>query len=55
MGDTAIRSRVWTIEVCRSCDRLAQWPFCEHRPARAALDDARWTELVTVKEVRRHG
>ena len=21
----------WTIDVCRTCHKKAQWPFCEHR------------------------
>lgn len=24
--------RVFFIDVCKTCDRLAKWPFCEHRP-----------------------
>lgn len=24
--------RAWWIDVCRTCERLARWPFCEHRP-----------------------
>ena len=24
--------RSWIIPVCRTCERLAVWPFCEHRP-----------------------
>lgn len=23
--------RTWIIEVCKTCARLAVWPFCEHR------------------------
>lgn len=35
--------RAWTIDVCRICDRLAVWPFCEHYST-----TERWTEPVTV-------
>lgn len=45
--------REWVIDVCRTCGRMATWPFCEHRPERAALTGAYvpWTEAVTVKEI----
>ena len=36
------------VEVCKTCDRQAQWPFCEHK-----TDDGRWYRLVTVREVGR--
>lgn len=42
--------RVWLIDVCRTCNRLAQWPFCEHRPAHFAPDTPRWYETVRVRE-----
>jgi len=42
------RERCWTIEVCRTCHRLARWPFCEHRE-----DNGSWYRLATVKEVGR--
>jgi hypothetical protein len=46
--------REWVVEVCRSCDRLAQWPFCSHRPQGLdAVGAAPWTETVRVREVGR--
>jgi hypothetical protein len=30
--------RSWVIDVCRTCDRLAVWPFCEHRPTSPQYD-----------------
>lgn len=29
---TAGERRMWTIDVCLTCDREAKWPFCEHKP-----------------------
>jgi hypothetical protein len=37
----------WVIDVCRTCGRLAVWPFCEHRS-----DLGRWYESVHVREIR---
>lgn len=44
----------WSIDVCRTCGRLAQWPFCAHRgngPAWGTepLIASRWYETITVK------
>jgi hypothetical protein len=46
-GDPDARSvpRTWTIDVCRSCSRLAYEPFCGHRD-----DDPGWSGPVTVYE-----
>lgn len=33
----------WTIAVCRTCHRQANWPFCEHK-----TDGGEWFGLVTV-------
>lgn len=43
-------SRRWEgiVEVCKTCDRKAQWPFCEHK-----TDDGSWYRLVVVREVGR--
>jgi hypothetical protein len=37
------------VEVCKTCDRKAQWPFCEHRDS----NDPFWYRLVRVREVGR--
>jgi hypothetical protein len=26
-----VSKHTWVIDVCRTCGRLAAWPFCEHR------------------------
>jgi hypothetical protein len=52
----ARRRRRWVIDVCRTCGRLATWPFCEHRPDgyRSAIEgEEPWCEAVAVEEVRR--
>lgn len=36
------------VEVCKTCDRKAQWPFCEHK-----TDDGSWYRLAVVREVGR--
>ena len=36
------------IEVCNTCDRKVQWPFCEHK-----THDGRWYRLAVVREVGR--
>ncbi|MCW2957162.1 MAG: hypothetical protein JWO69_2031 [Thermoleophilia bacterium] len=41
------------IEVCKTCDRKAQWPFCEHREQPAPDGSDRWYRLVCVREVGR--
>lgn len=38
----------WVVEVCRTCGRVAQWPFCEHRQQRPT-DDRPWCLPVVVK------
>lgn len=38
----------WVIEVCRTCGRVATWPFCEHREDRPA-DGSPWCVPVVVK------
>lgn len=38
----------WVIEVCRTCGRVAQWPFCEHREQRP-VDERPWCLPVVVK------
>ncbi|GAC1521660.1 MAG: hypothetical protein NVS3B1_06150 [Marmoricola sp.] len=45
-----VRRTRWTgiVEVCNTCDRKAQWPFCEHK-----TDNGRWYRLVQVREVGR--
>lgn len=44
--------RIWTIEVCKTCSRLAVWPFCEHRPdGYVPPGTPSWCELVRVREV----
>lgn len=49
------KPRVWTIEVCRTCGRLAVWPYCSHRPTGfVASGTTPWYEIVTVREVGRH-
>lgn len=47
--------RTWYIDVCKTCDRLAQWPFCEHRPERASLEPGapKWYETIRVRETGR--
>lgn len=44
--------RTWVIAVCRTCDRLAQWPFCEHRDewVNGGSPPPPWYEHVTVRE-----
>lgn len=37
----------WVIDVCRTCGRLAQWPFCEHREKRPA-DGRPWCAPIAV-------
>jgi hypothetical protein len=49
--------RYWYIQVCRTCSRVAQWPFCEHRDmwevSRSYVDPPlpSWYETVRVREV----
>ena len=43
--------RTWVIDVCRTCGRVATWPFCEHRPeAFATADGESWYEPIRVRE-----
>lgn len=44
-------SRRWEgiVEVCKTCDRKAVWPFCEHRNG----VNGNWYRLVRVREVGR--
>ncbi len=41
--------RTWVIDVCRTCGKLAQWPFCEHRDEKRT-DDMSWCVPITVVE-----
>lgn len=41
-------SRSWLIPVCRTCDRLAVWPFCEHREMPPPDGTGSWLTYVTV-------
>lgn len=43
----ARRVREWRVDVCKSCARLAQWPFCKHYNAM----DGTWFETVNVREI----
>lgn len=56
-GSAATRERpgVWFIDVCKTCGRIAHWPFCEHRPEHfpLTLDAPRWYETVRVRETSR--
>lgn len=38
----------WVIDVCRTCGRKADWPFCEHR-AQRPVDGRPWCLPVVVK------
>ena len=38
----------WVISICRTCGRVAQWPFCEHREQPPA-DGSPWCLPVSVK------
>jgi len=45
--------RTWMIEVCKTCSRLAQWPYCAHRPTTTnewSVPQVSWTETVRVRE-----
>lgn len=39
----------WTIDVCRTCGKLAIWPFCEHRPDGFLADLESWCFPVPVQ------
>ncbi len=45
-------ARSWVIEVCATCDRLAVWPFCEHKAKFFASEifegPPTWTRTVVV-------
>jgi hypothetical protein len=38
----------WVIDVCSTCGRKAQWPFCEHRPEIFTADTPPWCQPVHV-------
>lgn len=44
------KSKKWEgiVEVCKTCDRKAVWPFCEHK-----TNDGSWYRLAMVREVGR--
>lgn len=44
----------WTIEVCRTCGRVARWPFCAHRDE-AQIDGKPWCESVVVRPTTQRG
>lgn len=45
--------RTWVIDVCKTCGRIATWPFCEHRPEGwVPIDTPPWCESVAVREIR---
>lgn len=39
----------WTIDVCVTCGRLAQFPFCEHRDEPRSVDEGPWCMPVVVR------
>lgn len=45
--------RTWDIRVCKTCDRLAEYPFCEHRELALKQPpyDYKWYETIRVREV----
>ncbi len=43
----------WIIDVCKTCGRLATWPFCEHRDQRPAFGS--WCIGVRVAPVDQNG
>lgn len=45
--------RRWTIEVCRFCDRLAVFPFCEHRDL-WRYDEPPWCVPIVVRPAGRN-
>ncbi len=47
----AERANGWVIEVCRTCNAIAVYPFCEHRPASYDPKAVPWTRYVDVVEV----
>jgi hypothetical protein len=48
-------TRRWVIDVCKTCDRLAHYPFCEHRPEHGSYVDPPplWYETITVRKAGR--
>lgn len=50
MTESQSRRARWEgiVEVCKTCDRKANWPFCEHK-----TNDGSWYRLVRVREVGR--
>lgn len=38
------RKDTWVIDVCLTCGKKAQWPFCEHRE-----DNGSWYETIVVR------
>lgn len=47
------KKRTYFIDVCKTCNRLAQWPFCEHKPELWFNHDPnnKWYETIRVREV----
>jgi hypothetical protein len=41
--------KTWIIDVCATCARLAQWPFCEHRDQWAKQGDGTGSWYVAVR------
>jgi len=38
----------WVIDVCRTCGKVATYPFCEHREMPAPPGGVSWCAPVTV-------
>lgn len=38
----------WVIQVCRTCGKLADWPFCVHRNQPPPPGGFAWCESITV-------
>lgn len=48
MSPIPVRRRSWSIDVCRTCDRVATWPFCEHRNQPPPPGATSWLTSITV-------
>ncbi len=46
----------WIIDVCKTCGRLATWPFCEHREVKpTGLTRSGWCIDVQVAPADQNG
>ena len=47
---TIKRKMTWYIQVCRTCYRQAEWPFCEHRDQVLEANRHAWASPAEIRD-----